>query len=233
MSALTVVQEVCLRIGIPRPNAAVSSADPQVQQILAIANEAGQSLASRCAWTDLVREATFTTVNSESQGKLSTLAPGVKYILNDTIQDRDELTTYGPLSPQEWQHRKSQNFSGPFYGYRIRSGELLVDPAPPAGHIWAFEYVSKNWVCDVEETTTREAYQADDDWACIDEGLVLLGTIWRWLKRKGFEYGEDFNEYERQVADAMARDGTKAVIDMAGRQERGPGVLIPEGSWNL
>ena len=39
MSLLTMVTQVCRRIGIVAPNAVVSSADPQIIQLLALANE--------------------------------------------------------------------------------------------------------------------------------------------------------------------------------------------------
>jgi hypothetical protein len=50
----------------------------------------------------------------------------------------------------------------------------------------------------------------------LDEEIMRIGLEWRWLQRKGFEYAESFASYERLVADAMARDGTKPVLDLGG-----------------
>ena len=33
----------------------------------------------------------------------------------------------------------------------------------------------------------------------FDEYLVKLGILWRWLKRNGLDYGEDYNEYEKEL----------------------------------
>lgn len=46
---------------------------------------------------------------------------------------------------------------------------------------------------------------------------MLLGVQWRWRKAKGFEYSEEFMLYERQVADAQARDGTKQTLNLGGK----------------
>lgn len=232
MSALTVVQTVSERLGLPRPNAAVSSSDPQIKQILALANEIGQTLASRYNWEHLTHEATFTTVNNESQGDIESLAPGYKFIVNESFHDRTLIRPiFGPVPAQKWQLMKARNLTGPYSNYRIRGGELIVNPVPPAGHTWAFEYISKNWVCDAAETTTRYAFTQDDDYSCIDERLIELGALWRFLAAKGFNYAEEFSEYERQVADAIARDGTKAVLRTGDMVKRVPGVIVSEGSW--
>ena len=68
MSLLTMVTQVCRRIGIVAPNAVVSSADPQIIQLLALANEEGEELANRYPWQAMRQQATFTTVATESQG---------------------------------------------------------------------------------------------------------------------------------------------------------------------
>jgi hypothetical protein len=38
---------------------------------------------------------------------------------------------------------------------------------------------------------------------------MTQGVIWRWKAAKGLEYAEDYNKYERLVADQMGRDGGK------------------------
>jgi hypothetical protein len=66
-SLLFIIREACKRLGITVPNAAVSSTDLQVQQLVALCNEEGQELSSRYAWQRLTKTATFTTVVSQSQ----------------------------------------------------------------------------------------------------------------------------------------------------------------------
>jgi hypothetical protein len=233
MTCLSVVQDVCKIVGITAPNAAISSSDQQIKQMVALLNREGKALAARIDWEALKTEATFTTVAAETQDDVETLAPGYKYIHNHTIWNRTlNLPVYGPLPDYEWQSQKASNVSGPYSQYRIRGGNLLFIPAPSAGDTCAFEYQSRYWVRDSGSTTTRASYTDDTDVARLDEDLITLGLIWRWREAKGLSYAEDFAEYERQVADAIARDGTKPVLRMESG-DREPGVMVPEGSWNL
>ena len=61
-----------------------------------------------------------------------------------------------------------------------------------------------------------------------------MGIIWRWKQAKGLAYAEDYNKYERRVADAVAREATKPVLDLAGGlAEYQPGLFVPQGNWNI
>ena len=237
MTALSIVQTVCSEIGLPFPTTAVSSTDTQILQIVALANREGKTLTARptYGWQQLQTQAQFTTIATEVQGALSTIAPGLKYIINNTIWDRTlRRPVFGPLTPQRWQQLKAVNMVGPWAQFRIQGGQIKFLPAPAAGDQCDFEYQSANWCTDSTGATTRSAFLQDTDLCLLDEDLITLGTIWRWKKSKGLEYGEDFNEYERQVMDAIGRDGAKDVISMeGGRYEITPGVLVPSGSWPL
>lgn len=65
MSLLSMVQTVCMEIGIPVPTAALTSTDPQILQLAALAQREGHELAS-CpvkdgTWSALQRQYLFTT----------------------------------------------------------------------------------------------------------------------------------------------------------------------------
>jgi hypothetical protein len=45
-------------------------------------------------------------------------------------------------------------------------------------------------------------------------------------------YSEDFADYEREVTDAIARDGTKPVLNLNNyRDDLQPGIMVPLGNW--
>lgn len=233
MSLLTMMQQVGRRIGITIPASVSSSTDLQIVQLMALANEEGQDLSARYPWGNLINESTFLSVATESQGAITTLAgSSFRYILNDIMYDRSLLRpVFGPLSPQEWQNLKSRNLTGPWSQFRIRGGNVLFIPTPAAGDTIAFEWVSKNWVT-LAATGTSPTWQADADTALIDEEIMAQGVMWRWKSAKGIEYAEDYNKYERLVADQMARDGGKPRLNLNGGSGDLPfGVLVPIGSW--
>jgi hypothetical protein len=78
VSLLSLVQEACGRIGILKPAAIISNTDPQIIQLLSLANKEGQLLAKRAPWTALQLEGTFTTVATETQGTMTTIAPNYR-----------------------------------------------------------------------------------------------------------------------------------------------------------
>ncbi len=105
-------------------------------------------------------------------------------------------------------------------------------PVPTAGHTVAFDYMSNLW-CQSSGLVAQSAWAADTDTGILDEDLMCLGLHWRWLRSKGLAYAEQFNEYERQVNDAMARDGGHAWLNMSGYRYHRSSPFVQEGSWSL
>ena len=235
MSLLTIVQRVCERTGLPSPTAVFATADVQVTQLRALLEEEGNDLAARGSWQGLTFEASLTTIATEDQGAMTTIANnGFRSIMNDTIWDRtDRLPVLGPMSDQEWQAMKAVVVTGPRYRFRIRGGHLLVNPTPPSGHNWRFEYVSDNWILGIDGVTYKQYFTLDTDTVLLPENLLILGLRWRWLKAKGFEYAEEFRSYEWQVKNALGRDGGKPRLYMDAEVWRGPrpGIFVPDGNW--
>jgi len=129
---------------------------------------------------------------------------------------------------------KAMASTGPRYRYRLRGGKLLVNPTPAAGHTWAFEYVSKNWLLGIDGTTYKQYATLDTDTILLPEDLVLMGLRWRWKKEKGLDYAEDFEEYENQIKTDLGRDGGKETLRMDGEsRDARPGIFVPDMSWNL
>lgn len=236
MTVLSVVTSFCERTGLPVPTSVLGTTDKQLLQIRALLEEEGNDLASRGSWEGLTFEASLTTLASDDQGAISTIASnGFRYIKNDTIWDRtSQLPVCGPMDSAEWQAMKALVNTGPMYRYRIRGGKLLVDPTPPAGNNWRFEYVSQYWSLGANGTTYKQYFTLDTDTILLPETLVLMGLRWRYKKEKGLDYAEDFETYEMQVKDALGRDGSKKTLSMEGSDsDRQPGIFVPSGSWSV
>jgi hypothetical protein len=215
----------------------MAATDTQMLQVKALLEEEIEDLASRAMWERQTLEQTFITIADEDQGALTSLiSGGFRYILDQTIWDRTRrLPIAGPLDPRQWQALKARFVNGPYYRFRIRGGHFLVNPTPPAGESWFFEYITRHGILDADGVTTKASFTADTDTLLLPEPVLLMGLRWRWKKEKGMEYAEDFRTYESQVKDALGHDGSKATLcmDTAYQQEARPGVMVPEGSWNL
>lgn len=234
MSLLTIVKAVCKRVGVTAPVNAYSSTDDNIVRMIALADEEGRELANEYSWQRLTTEATHTTVATESQGAITTVAgTAFSWIKNDTMFNRTSNRPVYPVDDTSWQRMKASGITGPYSMFRIRGNNLLAYPTPTAGHTWAFEWVSKNW-CESSAGTGQDAWASDSDVARLDEELITMGVVWRFKQSQGFEYGEDFNKYQRRLQSALARDGAKPRISMGGRgQQFLNNTNVAEGSWTL
>lgn len=233
MTLLSLVQKACARIGIPEPSAIISSSDQQVITLLGFAQQEGIELSRRATWQKLAKEKTFTATATETQ--TGVIPSDFDRFIPETFYNRSRFReVLGPLSPQEWQAQKSILATVLFDSFRQRGGDILMLPVPSAGDTYAYEYVSNQW-CESSGGTPQSAWTADGDVGLLDEELMTLGVVWRFRQAKGFEYGEAFRTYETQVAQAIARDGSKRKLNFASESRydrpRYPGVV--EGSWNL
>lgn len=234
LTCLQIIQTACTRIGILPPNAAITSQDALVQQMVSLCNLEGQTQAKRYQWQSLQKSVTFTTANAEIQGLMSVLAPGWKFILNDTIWNRTQRWPIrGSISPQSWQEMVAMQLTSPWSQYRIMGDVLHFYPFPDAGATCAFEYVTKNWVTTTGGGSSNR-WTTDQDISVLDDDLLIGGVVWRWKSAKGLDYAEDFASYERDLADAMSRDGTKPILRMNGGIDTiSPVVIVPAGSWGV
>jgi len=233
MSLLTMVQYFTRRTNLSIPATVVGSTDEQVLQIMALLEEEGNDLAKRGDWQEITYEALHTTVATESQGIITSIATnGFSYIKSDTFWDRTETLPVLIYDAVDWQAEKGFAVTGPRYHVRLRANELLSNPVPPAGNTWAFEYVSKNWILESDLITYSNYFSSDEDTCLLPEEILLMGLRWRWKKEKGFDYAEDFRTYEMMVKDALSRNGMKKKLSMSEIQ-RGSGVIISQGNWDL
>lgn len=236
MTLLTIIQDVADEIGLSNPSSVIGNDNRQVTQLLRLANKEGRELGDRYRWSDMMVESTFTQSAAALQGVVKTLF-GSDYssILNDIMWNRTtQLPVLGPLAPRDWQALQAFPVTGPYPQYRIQRGSLYFSPVPDnATDTIAVEFKSKNW-CESSGGTDQSKWADDTDVGLLDEDIMTLGIIWRWRHRKGLAYAEDFATYESRVANAIARDGGKRQLRLdAGREDRIPGIFVPQGSWSV
>tara|TARA_R110000824_G_scaffold87622_1_gene215963 strand:- start:5338 stop:6033 length:696 start_codon:yes stop_codon:yes gene_type:complete len=231
MTLLTMINGAQDTIGLNRSATVVSSTDTNTRTLLALAQTEGQEVLERFSWPQTQAEATHTTLAAQLQGVMTTIAPGFSYIINQTFWNRT-LTqpVLGPLSPSEWQLLVARTTTGPYSQFRIRAGQLFAYPAPVAGQTWVFEYQTLNF-CESAGGTDQSAWLADTDTGLMSENLMELGVVWRFKKKNGLDYSEDFRLYEQKLANLTSRVGGKKVLSMNGVGDRS-GIYIPEGSWS-
>ena len=234
MTLLTICQDAANEIGVPSPSTVVGSTDTTNIQLLAAANREGKNLVAGYDWQTLIKEEAHTTLAAESQGDMSTIATDFLRFSNDTMWNRTtDRKYYGPLNNAQWQRLKASVSSGITNYFRIRGNALLFHPAPPAGESVFFEYIGKNWAITSGSTANATSFAADANTTVLDEDLITLGVIWRFLKQKGLPYDNQFQEYRLKLSEKQSKDGAKQIIRMAGPNRLYLPVNEPEGNFSL
>lgn len=234
MTALTVIQNACPRLGITAPTAVFGSTDDQTIQLRNLMNQEGINLSkggdTDHAWQALTVQQTFTSVAATIQ--TGAVPSDFGFFINDTMWNRTtRIKMTGPVGAEEWQtYQAIAIIALPNAVFRFRGNDLLVYPTPVAGGTVAYEYVSKNWALS-SSSVAKAAMTADDDTSRIDEELLTIGVIWRFLAAKGLDYGETFRTYQLAVTKAVARDGGRRKLNLAGSIQNRFQGNIPEGSW--
>ena len=232
MTLLTICQDAAKLIGIPSPNAVTSSTDTSVIQLLSCANEEGKSLVQSYPWNVIVKEGSFTTAAAESQGAMTTIATDFGRFSNNTMWNRTtNRKYYGPITDSEWQRLKATVSSGVTNYFRIRGNLLIIQPNPTASQSVFFEYISKNWVIASGSSANADKFSGDSQTSVLEEDLITLGVVWRFLKIKGLPYEQQYVEYQTRLADYQMQDGAKPILQMGGPRAGILAVNEPEGNY--
>jgi len=233
MTLLTICQDAAKIIGITSPSAVTASTDTSVIQLEAVANQEGRGLVQTYRWEALIKEASHTTIAAESQGTMISIASDFGRFSNNTMWNRTtNRKYYGPITGAQWQRIKAI-VSGNITNYfRIRGGLLLMNPTPTVGQSVNFEYVSKNWVDESGGSTAdADKFTGDAQTSVIDEELITLGVVWRFLKLKGLPFDQQYIEYQTRLAEYSSHDGAKAILRMAGPSPVILALNEPEGNY--
>lgn len=232
MSLLTIVQEAAKQLKIPTVWSVFGSTNEDAIQLASLANLEGSILSRRFDWQALVVETAITTTATEIQS--GAIPSDFGRLVEESIFNRTtRKAIIGPLTGPEWQRAKMWGTGPVTPVYRIRGGDLLLIPTPPAGESVYFEYITTKWALS-SGGTPKVAFSADDDTCRMPEVLIQLGIIWRWLERQGLAFETQAQIYEDAVGRYEQDDGGRRTVDMAGCGDAMPGYpLTPEGSWPI
>lgn len=151
MALLDLINNVQDKLGLARSGSVVNSTDDLTRTLLALANDEGKELATDWEWTVLEGEYTFTLTSGQANYAL----PGDfdRHIPNTQWDRNSHWELIGPITPQEWQFRKSGIIaSAPRRRFRIKTrvaNQFYIDPTPGStdtGATMVLEYYSASWI---------------------------------------------------------------------------------------
>ncbi len=141
----------------------------------------------------------------------------------------------GPQSEQSWQSFKSGIvYAGPRIRFRILNNALTLNPPPPNGSIFAFEYVTKAYIYDVSGSR-KSVFTADTDTVVFDDSLMITGLKAKFKQEKGLDYTFDLAEFKGLLSQCKAQDKSAPTLSMS--PDMGQILMttanIKDGSWGV
>lgn len=230
MSLLSIITTVCEELSLVVPTTVIGSTDRQIVQLKALANRAGKTMARKYAWQAIRKEIDFSTLAQQQQNGFMP-ADFDRFVPNSMFNRSTRRPVTGPLTPRQYQWIQAQPvYASVYLAFIERQNQILVVPNPAANQTIACEYVSINW-CQSAQNVAQSSFQADTDTVLIDEDVLTLGVIWRWLRRKGLDYAEEMDDYERDLEELMARDGGSTALSLAPQPVDLNRVNVPDGNF--
>lgn len=232
MSLLTIISNVCRRVGQQPPNVVVSSTDPTVQQMLSFANEVGNELCRWGDWRKLRKQKVFSTLPQEEQTGMVPDDLG-QWIDQSAWNRSARRPLWGPISPEQWQAWKAFDTFPVMDCWYFEGNNILVQPVPPAGETFAFAYTSNQW-CKSATGDPQSEWLEDTDVGVISERLFTLGTLFMYLEARGLYSEAAELRYQDQVKQELSEDSPRSTHSMASTGywwARRPGIVVPDGSW--
>lgn len=240
MTALSIVQDVALKIGIPYPTELFAGTQRYQLEIRSLLNECARMVAYDTGhdWTALKTLATLTGDGSSLSFSLP--ADYRRMLKKATVWPSD--TPYTPMihysDTDEWLGMQAQAFPPLSGAWTLIGDEMHIrvggSTSPLGTGVTAkFYYLSKNYA-KAADNTLKAAFDTDTDTFRLDERLLNLALTYRWKQAKGQDYSEEISDYGNALAERIGADKGSNIFAVGGRQTTAldlgwayPGVLGP------
>ncbi len=139
----------------------------------------------------------------------------------------------GPQSAQDWQSFKSGIvYAGPRERFRIVGNTYAINPPPPNGLVFGFEYISGAWI-NSPSGVAQTTFQSDSDTFMFPDSLLITGLKTHWKSAKGLDMSYDMAEFRSLLENCKAQDKSFQKLSLS---PYGSSVLmtmanIPDGNW--
>ena len=234
MSLLSIIANVCRRVGQPVPNVVVTPTDATVQQMLSFANEEGTELMKYGDWRKLRRQKVFTTLAQETQTGM--IPTDLGKWLDESFWNRSaRRPLWGPIDPQLWQAWSAFGTFPVMDVFYMQGDDILVQPVPDAGETFAFAYTSNLW-CQSNALVGQSEWLADTDTGVLSERIMTLAIMYRYLDARGLSSQAAYEQFDLQRRQELSGDSPRSTQNLASGGNwwaRRPGIVVPEGNWSV
>jgi hypothetical protein len=231
MTALSVVQDASLYLGITKPTQVFGASGRNELELAEMLNEAAQQIFKAHDWqllTTIVAGADIPT----GDGSTEDFALPSDY---DRMDDSTEVWSSSLETPlahivdrNVWLGIDIRSFDIVINAWTLYGDQIHIKPALGTGVTAKYWYVS-NLIVDPATGDNKAAFDTDTDVFRLDERALKLGLIWNWKKSKGLSYQEEMNEYNFLMQDLISRDkGSRTIRIGKPRISSGARVAYPQ-----
>ena len=228
-------QNVADFTGFERPVTVIDNTDPIARQLLALAQREGKQLMRTSDWAILKKEHTFSTSSGTAAYALPSDFDRLVLETSYNRSDNDILT--GPISSAEYQLvNHGMATTGTTEKFRLKAAsnalKFELDPTPSSTQTIGFEYVSTQF-CQSSGGSGQAVWTADTDTGILDETTMEMGITWRFKAAHGLDYAEDFRQYQLEVRQAVARNGSAPILQLDDARKLIVGPYQSDGNYGL
>lgn len=225
---LEICREVADLAAVKRPENLFNSSSQQENIFLSVAKSTLDSLLRYGNWEALTKEGSLVTTPGKNSYLITDFAPDFYCLLNNTIFIKDmQERVIGAITPEQWMTEKYFYSSSNNIKFKIQNGRFVFLNSPEHEVKIVFQYRSNNIVWDFKTLEEKSTLSANTDVPIFDEYIVKLGILWRWLKRSGLDYTEEFTEYERELKKRFGTElATRDIRLAATEDEFDKGVYV-------
>lgn len=230
-TGLSIVQDVCGRLGLAEPAAAASSpSDETARQLWRLLTECGRKLMKRRRWQIMARTWNLATVIGVTEYDLPEDFDG--FTDQTAWNTSSRLPLIGPALDSQWSMLTARNLGASTISivYRTRDGKLQLYNTPTQVDNLIIDYASRAWVMkNGDPAVLRDHMLLDDDQCLLDGELVTSFLKLRFLEEKGFDTTAAKRDFDEAFDDAADRDTDAPVL----RLDRLQGYPYLSSDYNL
>lgn len=204
------VTQAALELGLGRVANPFESTDPNIIQLLGLAEGVGDELVLSFPWLETRRTGTIVL-----DGLVSTFSLPDNYgrMIDQTGWNRSTDQMLCPLSEQQWAWVTATDAGLSLTAvFRPRTGALEFWPQPPPAATVKFEYQSRWWRFDENVTDLVDAFTTGEEPVVFDRLLFIRALKLAWKREKGFDTTTAQDDFDRSFALCTANNVSAAPI---------------------
>ncbi len=197
---LSICQEAADMTAAARPDDLFDKAVQHNAVFLSVAKTELDSLMRFGDWQALIKEASFYTVSGKTFYAFDEIVLDFYALVHNTIYVKDGLKkVIGALTSEDFMREKYFSNGGVEIAFKVENNGFRFLNDPGDGIQIVFMYRSNAVCIDAKTLEPKSVLSKNTDVPIFDAYLVKLGIIWRFLKRSGLDYEEEYNEYQKEL----------------------------------